>query len=288
MHKSKKVLNVAGVFLEIEWNKKEFSSFFTNQYNSFFVNENIVNPDYTVFVELANGKKFFSGNKKSNWTIVKIDKDYYSFIVKSSKTTNILCELIFSLNTNKWKLVFYNNENVSIPFRLNPFFHPIGTVIIQYALILKNAFFIHGSGINYNDTGIIFTGKSGFGKTTISEIFKQNGTTVIHDDRLIVRKVDNSYQMFNSPMINVSASKQSSINTVFSIYHSEKNCAEKLLGIEAFRNIVPNIIQHNVDKAFISILSDTYSDFIKSNSIYSLGFIPDNKIIKFVNDIINK
>lgn len=287
MLKSKKVFNVADVFLQVEWDDSVFNILFTRQYQHFICDDKLI-PDFSISIELASEKRKFISNEKNNWTFIKIDKDYYSFIVKSSKSQNIISEFIFSLNINKWKLVFYNNENIPLPFSLNPFFHPIGTVIIQYALILKNAFFIHGSAINYNGKGLLFTGKSGNGKTTIAEIFNNVGTQVIHDDRLIIRKIQDTFYMFNSPMINVKETRKSEINAVFSIYHNSKNSVNKLSGIETYRNIVPNIIQHNVDKEFVSIISDTYSDFIKRYPVYSLGFVPDKNIIPFISDIISK
>lgn len=285
MNKSKTFF-LAQTNFNFKWPTNDINCFFTKQY-SCFISEAQNNPDFIINIELCDQKKIFPNFKNSNWAITKIDADSFSFLVKSKQDINISAELNFSFKNNNWNLIIYNTDYKLKPLRINPFTHPLGTLIFQYALISKNSFYIHGSGVNYNKQGLIFTGKSGFGKTTISDIFLNEGMSVVNDDRLIIKKTTDSYMMFNSPLKNVTEPKQSRINHIFSIYHSKKNIVEKISGIEAFRKVVPNIIQHNVDKAFVSILSDTYSDFIKRFPVYSLGFVPDKNIIPFISDIIN-
>lgn len=281
-----KTFFLAQTSFNFEWLINDFNCIFAKHY-SCFIKDSVNSSDFKITIEIKQEKKLFPANKNANWSINKIDTDFFSFIVKSRNNAYVYNELIFSFTNNNWKLIYYDIECKQKPIRFNPFTHPLGTLIFQYALINKNSFYIHGSGVNYNGQGLIFTGKSGFGKTTMSDIFHNGGMSVINDDRLIIRKIADSYMMFNSPLKNVTEPKQSRINHIFSIYHSKKNIVEKISGIEAFRKVVPNIIQHNVDKAFVSILSDTYSDFIKRFPVYSLGFVPDKNIIPFISDIIN-
>lgn len=281
-----KTFFLAQTSFNFEWLINDFNCIFAKHYSCFII-DSVKNPDFKITIETKQKKKLFPANKNANWSINNIDTDFFSFIIKSRTNDYISSELIFSFNNNNWSLIYYNTECKQKPVRFNPFIHPLGTLIFQYALINKNSFYIHGSGINFNGKGLIFTGKSGFGKTTISDIFHHGGMPVINDDRLIIRKTTDSYMMFNSPLKNVTEPRQSNINYIFSIYHSNKNIVEKISGMEAFRKVVPNIIQHNVDKSFISKLSDNYSDFIKRFPVYSLGFVPDKKIIPFISDIIN-
>ncbi|OFX17741.1 MAG: hypothetical protein A2033_04295 [Bacteroidetes bacterium GWA2_31_9] len=279
-----KSFSIADLQIVFSWISTQINIKFTDQLK-IFSNSNSSKDFYEIQIQILNKKVLFKN--KHDWVINKISSECYSFKLKSINSDYLRVELIFSLNNKTWNLFYYNfEENSLVDF--NPFIHPLGTIILQNILIQNNGFFIHGSAINFNGNGLIFTGKSGNGKTTISEIFNNAGTQVIHDDRLIIRKIQDTFYMFNSPMINVEETRQSEINAVFSIYHNSKNSVNKLSGIETYRNIVPNIIQHNVDKEFVSIISDTYSDFIKRYPVYSLGFVPDKNIIPFISDIISK
>lgn len=286
MNFSKKCFNIAEINIEFSWESSVFKLYFSEQFLN-FSSEQPNNKGYKIQINSINKKIVFESVSKYNWKISKLSNDLFSYQLKSFKSEFLRIELLFSLKNNIWELNYYNFDNIE-PIRFNPFTHPLGSLIIQSIIIQNNGFFIHGSGVNYKNNGIIFTGKSGKGKTTISNIYNNFEIYVIHDDRLIIRKINNHYLMFNSPMINVTKQTKSNINKVYSIYHSNKNYVKELSKTEVYKHIIPNIIQHNIDNELIVLLSDTYTDFFKSVDFYTLGFVPDNHIIDFIDEHINK
>ncbi|OFX61807.1 MAG: hypothetical protein A2046_03180 [Bacteroidetes bacterium GWA2_30_7] len=281
-----KTFNIADINIEISWNPTIFNLYFSNQFLKF---SSILsnNECYKIKIISINKKIPFERNNKNNWKISKLSNNLFSYQLKSFKSEFLRIELLFSLKNKIWELFYYNYDNIE-PIKFNPFIHPLGSLIIQNIILQNNGFFIHGSAVNYKSKGLIFTGKSGTGKTTISNIYKKSGYFVIHNDRLIIRKIDNSYMMFNSPMLNVTNSTTYHINKIFSIYHSSKNEIKSLNKIETYKQIIPNIIQHNIDNNLIVLLSDTYTDFLKCFDFYTLGFVPDNHIIDFIDEHISK
>lgn len=59
---------------------------------------------------------------------------------------------------------------------------------------------LHASGFSYNSEGYCFIGDSGAGKSTlIRDISNQPGVTVLGEDQLILRKIEDQFIVFGTP-----------------------------------------------------------------------------------------
>lgn len=74
-------------------------------------------------------------------------------------------------------------------------------LLINYFALNKNGIFIHGIGLrDMNGKGLLFAGKSGAGKSTTARLWhKHSKVMVLNDDRIIVRKLKNSFFIYGSP-----------------------------------------------------------------------------------------
>ena len=143
---------------------------------------------------------------------------------------------------------------------------------------------IHASGINHEGKGYVFSGVSGKGKTTISRLWNEAGCKVIHDDRLILRKIENRYYMFNTPVYKNDLPSESVISAVFLIDHGRENQVVKLNGAASVSSLLANCIQHNWNPELVERLIGSVSKLSTEIPVARLYFKPDRQIIDFIQN----
>ena len=155
-------------------------------------------------------------------------------------------------------------------------------MILYYLTVIKGDIFIHGSGVNYEGRGYLFTGTSGRGKTTMARLWHEAGARVVHDDRLIIRNINGAYKMYNTPVYDNEFPFQSPLNEVYIIAHGSENKMQPINGAIALTNIMANCIQHNWNHEIISGLTAALYNMSKSVSTRKLFFKPDNTVINYI------
>jgi len=59
---------------------------------------------------------------------------------------------------------------------------------------------LHASGINFEGRGYVFAGRSGVGKSTLAaSLAKETGVTVLGEDQIILRLIDDKFWIFGTP-----------------------------------------------------------------------------------------
>lgn len=160
--------------------------------------------------------------------------------------------------------------------------YPLGPIIMYYLTVNSQAVLIHASCVFDGSKGRIFTGFSGTGKSTMSKLWADAGNLIINDDRLIIRKRDNGYFVFNTPMYYNDRSKKTLLNAIHLIRHSPENIIKKQSGALAVSRVLAFCIQNNYDKIYIQNHLDFLSELCMNVPVYELGFVPDKSIINFV------
>ena len=185
--------------------------------------------------------------------------------------------LRFSLSENIWDLYVEADKE-----EIDPLDYPLDGLVLYYLTVINGDIFIHGSGVNFNRKGFLFTGTSGQGKTTMARIWNEAGARVIHDDRLIIRKMNDKYIMFNTPVYNNENPSQSPLDKIFIICHGESNEQRLLQGSKALTSIMSNCIQHNWSHEIINRLTASLNNLNKSVPTYKLHFKPDISIVDYL------
>lgn len=185
--------------------------------------------------------------------------------------------LRFSLTDTIWDLFLDTGQTL-----LDPLAYPLDGLVLYYLTVIKGDIFIHGSGVEYNNKGFLFTGASGRGKTTMAKLWDENGGKVIHDDRLIIRYIQGRHIMYNTPVYNNDNPSQSQLDKIFVIYHGARNDQQKLLGANALTNIMANCIQHNWSHDNINRLTGSLINMNNQLPVYKLYFQPDKSAINYI------
>jgi hypothetical protein len=222
-----------------------------------------------VFESQDDTRKYFSVFQKD---------DVYRFIVYHPlEKSKVQQTALLKNNMSEWEICMnYNHTDIT------PLSYPMGSLILYYLTVKHNAIMIHASGIDDNGRGRLFSGFSGSGKSTMAGIWQQNGYTVLNDDRIMIRKEDAGYFMYNTPMILAEMPKRAPLNRIYLIEHSEYNCVERLRGVKAVSQVMAFCIQHGYNSAFLEHHLKFIAELCEEVSVCRLGFIPEDDTLDFI------
>jgi hypothetical protein len=227
------------------------------------------------FVEETNG--ILTENSPKFWSVWKCNGDLYIKTIFPLSFEKKNAVLKFSLKDREWDLWIDSAKPETDPLE-----YPLDGLILYYLTVINDDLLIHASGINYGGKGLLFSGISGKGKSTMAKLWDDFGAKVIHDDRLIIRKSINGYRMFNTPVYENDKPDDSPLNSIFIIEHGEENKLIQLKEASAVSQVMANCIQHTWHTGIISHLSEAISEMCKNIPVYRLQFRPDRSVIDHI------
>lgn len=229
------------------------------------------------YVEEVNGIPVKKRDKF--WSVFKHNDDLFIHTDFPLSNGNKSGTLKFSLSSRSWELWI---ENAGGP--VDPLEYPLDGLILYYLTAIHKDIMIHASGVHINDKGFIFSGISGKGKTTMARLWDNSGAKVIHDDRLIIRRIEGKYKMFNTPVYKNDVPSESVLSKIFLIEHGKKNELITVTCATSVSLVMANCIQHNWDPEIISGLLDSVSKMCSSIPVSKLCFVPDRSVIDFFSE----
>ena len=161
---------------------------------------------------------------------------------------------------------------------INPLPYPLDGLLLYFLSSTMGDIMIHGSGVICSGRGWIFTGRSGSGKTTMAGIFDRAGDRVIHDDRLILRKVAGGWVMHSTPVYRNDEPRSAAVSHLWGITHGRSNVSTPVTGAEAVAMVMSNCVQQNRDREAASRLAASVEELVSSVRVSRLSFVPDNLI----------
>ncbi|WP_243349155.1 hypothetical protein [Parabacteroides sp. FAFU027] len=254
-----------------------------------FVNEKEVQPDVEITCykgipyEVIDGKEllFEAKNQQQRfYSIYKMESGLGFAIYEPQKGQDIQQIALLDVSFTHWKIYSEPNEESE----LMPLKYPMGPIMMYYLTVNSDAVMIHASGIFDGAKGRIFTGFSGRGKSTMSRIWAENGSRVVNDDRLIIRKCADGIYFYNTPMFYRDIPKKERLNSIHLIRHAPENIVEKVAGAKALSKVLAFCIQNNYDKRFVQNNLRVMSVICSSVSVYETGFVPDCSIVQYILD----
>lgn len=154
-------------------------------------------------------------------------------------------------------------------------------------LIRNGGLILHSSGVSINDKGFIFCGKSGSGKTTISNLFIKSGhATLLTDEALILRKHNNSIKIYGSPWKgsgdNIYCNTSSVLNHIYFIYHGKENNCIDISKREAISILMKQAFPYFWDKKLMLKSFSLVTEITNTIPSSSLYFLPDKSVVSFI------
>jgi hypothetical protein len=226
-------------------------------------------------VEEINGVQI--RHKSNFWSIWKYHSDLFIQTIFPLSSSEKSATLKFSLTSREWDLWIEADDN-----KIDPFEYPLDGLVLYYLTVIYGDIMIHASGINRNGRGYLFSGVSGKGKSTIARLWEESGAMVIHDDRLIIRKTEKGYKMYNTPVYNNDVPQESSLDKIFLIEHGMENKLTPVKGALAISLVMTNCIQHNWGHDIIARLLGSVSIMCATVPTVKLSFKPDKSVINLI------
>jgi len=227
------------------------------------------------YVEETNGIRL----KKNDefWSILKHGDHLFIKTIFPHTGHEKQAVLRFSFTGREWDL-WINGKGM----KTNPMEYPLDGLILYYLSVVFGDIMIHASGVNHAGRGYLFSGVSGKGKTTMAKLWDKQGAKIVHDDRLILRKGEKGYYMFNTPVYDNDKPIESRLDRIFIIEHGTRNEIIPVRGAESISLIMANCIQHNWNPEIVAGLLDSVSQMSESIPVAKLFFRSDKSIIDFI------
>ncbi|MFC2086755.1 hypothetical protein ACFLSA_01130 [Bacteroidota bacterium] len=185
--------------------------------------------------------------------------------------------MYFNEDVQSWDLLINDTADIQDPLK-----YPAGILMLYYFLLFHKTILLHSSGIFYQNRGMVFSACSGTGKTTMAKLWMKKGGILINDDRLIIRRIDGVYYMYNSPMLYPVQPIKARVDFVFLLRQSNENYFFQVNGSEAVTRLFLSIIQHNYIKELVLKKMEIVRQLCADIPVYELGFLPDESIIDFI------
>ncbi len=159
----------------------------------------------------------------------------------------------------------------------------------MFALLLlahQRGALLHCSAINLEGKGIIFSGMSGAGKSTISALWKgQPGASPLSDERGAVRKVQGHYHLFGTSWqgrLGFGSFDDAPLEHIYILQHAPKNELRPLSPTQAASLLIARSFSPFWDAESMNFVLNFITDMCQSVPCHELGFVPDQSVVDFL------
>lgn len=144
----------------------------------------------------------------------------------------------------------------------------------QQMMPLKGGMMLHGSGMEYQGAGIIFSGFSGSGKTTQARLWrKYRDVIIINGDSPIIRNTPEGPYMYGSPWCGTSGesiNRKVPLKAIVLVNQSKENRVEELTGDDAVFAVYTNVLYFSQDEQDLDLLLPVLSETVRNIKVYKL------------------
>ena len=250
--------------------------------------------DYTISFSITGSvgipdvKPVFTGSSFADslipyeWNVYE-SADHFSLIIKLKESPSVVsAKAVFQLDKREISVDLKLAGAVK-QISLDPFFQPLGPLMLSYITHSHNGLLIHASGVNDGRNGYVFSAVSGTGKSTMARLWQSKGAQIINDDRLILVPRDGNILMTNTPMpYYQDVYKECNVTAIFLLKQSKTNYLKRLTGAPAIAKMMANCIQFLYNKEMVEQHLKSISGIVEQIPVFELGFKPTTEITDII------
>jgi len=271
---------------------KTYGPFITETISSGEGSVNIdLDIDINEFPDIRNMTKIF--DTMELWSMFSSGDEYFWVDATESSPRESACIARFQNRPDR--VAVYCRERLTSETNgqkmiNNPFVHPLDQLLMMYALAEREGAILHACAVELDGKGFLLPGRSGAGKTTISQLFAARGHKLLSDDRVVARKIKNEFYAFGTPWAGdagIAENRKLPLKGIFFIRQSSGNRIEKIKPSAAAERLMPIASIPWFDEKTMSGVLSFCEDLILHVPAYELYFKPDTEVVDFLDKFIS-
>jgi hypothetical protein len=168
----------------------------------------------------------------------------------------------------------------------NSFFH----IAFETLLLHQNRLILHSSSVITDKGVILFSGRSGIGKSTQADLWRQyEGAELLNGDRTILCQNNSLWNAYGSPYAGSSrcyVNKSSPVRAIVMLGQAEKCSISRLSGKEAFYKIFQEITVNSWDTECVQKSCDLLTKLVGKVPAYEFGCTPDKAAVTMLKSVL--
>ncbi len=171
----------------------------------------------------------------------------------------------------------------------NPLEYPLDELAIAGHLNINCAgILLHSALVSIGGEGLLFSGTSGSGKSTISSLWLQEpDAEVLTDERVIIRETDAGLMAWGTPWhgtAGIHKNRGAPVSRIFFLRHGPENHISRLTAVDAASRLMVRCFPtfwHREGMAFSLGLCGLIAQTVEA---FELSFLPDGDVVEFIKD----
>ena len=240
------------------------------------------------FPSLDSFRKIFTSNPEGLWTILEDnDKTCYLIALQNVVRETKPYKLIRADRTFSDFIIYTRPSRENLLFPLE---YPLADLAVSgHININKIGIILHSACISRRGKGYLFSGVSGAGKSTISEIWQKDPEAeVLTDERVIIRKYQDDLWAFGTPWHGTSKIHKNMgapIDKIFLIKHGKNNRAIPLLKPDAANRLMVRCFPTFWNREGMEFALEFCSLVAQMKDCYDFQFVPDQSATSFITEL---
>ncbi len=166
---------------------------------------------------------------------------------------------------------------------------PLPVVIL---LAERRRLFLHSCAVALEGEGILFSGVSGSGKSTMAELWRHFGppaSAVIDDEHILARVGAGPAVLYGAPWTRGQLAAKFSrtpLKSIFFLVHGSQNRCQRLSSGEAFAELLSQVFMPFWSREHLELTVQSCTDLLRGIDCYRLHVVPDREIVTFVQKVL--
>ena len=170
---------------------------------------------------------------------------------------------------------------------LYPLEYPLDELLFINFLSLGRGVEVHALGLaDSNGVGRLFLGQSTAGKTTMARLWEDDpGVTILSDDRIILRKMDNQIWMYGTPWhgeAGFAAPTRVALNKVYFLRKGMGNQLLPMKEVESASRFFSCCFPLFYSRNAIDFTLRFFDEVAKNVPCYELSVVPNKTVVEFL------
>ncbi len=231
-------------------------------------------------------------DSQSSWAIYALQEDFYITDQYPPYNSPVW---VARVHTKENQITLYCSSQIidqhKKQLKFNPFTYPLDQILLMNYLADREGSIFHAAGWVYNDQGVVFAGKSGAGKSTISnQLHKLNPGMILSDDRIAIRKIGDSFLMYGTPWPGegrFAVNQSAPLKALFFLEKGEKNQIAALTSSDALARLFPVMSIPWYDRGKVTKMMVFCESLLAGIPMYELTVRADETAADFVKDFMD-